>query len=214
MFIQLIRGNRRMYNTERHTVDLYSCQQHVVVVVGQNTRILSLFLGKTQDILLTRNTLLTFAHATMLDLSWIVSFFYRSLSPINQKSLGVTFIQNRETVATEEKVFSQDFLNWWNSFQQQNPTFWTFQTPPGWSLRWSRGWSARRWLCRWPRWQSRWWPRWPPRWWPPLSARRVRLYPQSDLAKGRSQYLSFLCPSCGTLKKLGIDIGWIFEDYL
>ena len=106
-------------------------------------------------------------------------------------------------------MFYQDFINWWKSFQQQNPTFWTFQTPPGWSLRWSKGWpgwwSPRWWLGRWPRWQSR--------WWRPLSVHRVRLSPQSNSAKGRSQYLSFLCLSCGTFE-LRMIICWIFENNL
>ena len=79
-----------MYNIEWHAVDLYSCHH----------------LDKTQDIL-TRNTLFPFArnHVRFV-FDGLILF---SLTPINHKSLGVTFIQtsNRDVVATEDKsVFS------------------------------------------------------------------------------------------------------------
>ena len=169
-------------------------------------------LDETQDILLTRNTLFAFARNHVR--SWSHSYPIFSLN-LSSHLCGhlVSLLYKCQMMQLKTKVFPWDFINWWNSFQQQNPTFWTFQTPPaGWSLRWSRVWPA------W--WSPRWWPGlgwpswWRSRWWRPPSGRRVRPSPRSGLAKGRFQYLSFLCLSCGTLNKLGLIIHWIIGIYL
>ena len=144
----------------------------------------------------------------MSDHGLILIIFSHSLSLlIHIMSLGVTFIQmsNRDATVIDKSVFL-GFPQLVKQFSAvESDLFWTFQTPlAGRSLRRSRGWPG------W--WSPRWW-RWRSRWWRPPSVRRVHLSPQSDLAKGRSQYLSFLCLSCGTLNKLGLIVCWIFGNH-